>query len=182
VKRWLAQILINRSLDDGTALPNWVTSLIARDAGLRRSYEEQEDLIAQLQADAATCPAAETTSIPFAATQAPGRARHAAVVVGTAIAAVITISVLLNPSQVDEPRITKRDPGVEASELQASELQAALQRSEETAQKLTNHVNDVTTEFSATRPKDIGRMARGYVQEAGSIFGRSLAMLDRAGR
>ncbi len=177
MKRWLAEILINRSLDDRTALPNWVASLIAQDSGLRRFYEEQEDLIAQLQADAATYSASKTSSIPFAATQASGRRRYAALVVGTAIAAVITISVLLNPTPVSELKITQREPV-----LEVSELQAAMHRSEETAQKLTDHVNDMTTEFSATKPKDIGRMTRGYVREAGSIFGRSLAMLDRAGR
>lgn len=181
MKHWLARILINRSLDDGTALPDWVADLLTRDARLRHFYAEQEDVVAQLQADAATFSTQNPTAVRFAARQPRSRAAYSALVVSTALAAVIAISVSLDGSPDEGPKIVDAAPSELVPSFEVGELQNAIDRSGQTAGKLTAHVDDVATDFSSTTPKDIGRLTREYVQDAGAIFGRSLAMLDQAG-
>ncbi len=173
MKRWLAQTLIKMSLDDDRPVPQWVEEYAEKNPDLIQMRDEQDDLIAQLRADAADWKSNCAPPAP------PSNARRSSFsTVALAIAAVALLAVGLRlglPPQTAPPQ-----QNVAAFEV--DDVRDALDRSERTARKLNGHVAKMTDSLPVATPAELGRMTREYVQEAGSVFGRSLAMLDRAGR
>lgn len=181
MKTWIAKKLIDRSIDDNRPVPEWVDRLIATNPLLRQYQVEQQDLVAQLRSDAPgwlveSSPAPTTISTATA----PIATKNRVGLVAMAVAACALLAIVWfanRPADAPQPVVDAPAP----EPFKPEDVDRAVRRGRRMVDQVSLGLNDYAALAAYANPNELGRKTREYVQEAGSVYGRGLAVLNRAG-
>lgn len=208
MKRLFAKHVIAKSIDARQDFPAWVKRAIENDAQLASFAKQQAQLMDALRADAgdwadavyashavtgesaAKVAASEQTIVRrvpmISSTPVSHRTRwqRSLPAIVTVVSCCVLAVVAWKVWPVDRVAKVETPSDSVAPESVAFELddvRNAVARSRETFLKLSNDSRQLAELIPEERPK-FGKLTREYVQQAGSIYGRSLVMLNSSAR
>lgn len=180
MKTWIAKKLIDRSIDDNRPVPEWVDRLIESNPLLRQYQVEQQSLVARLREDAPGWVVESSCAAPASISNAPdpvaSKNRTSQVALAVAACALLAVAWFMNrPAEVPQP-VVDAPP----KPFKSEDVERFVDRGQRMADHVSLGVSDYAAFASYANPNELGRKTREYVREAGSVYGRGLAVLNRA--
>lgn len=177
---WIAKLLIDRAIDDSRDTPAWVQRLLAEDSRLRDYEQSQREVVRRLRSDAEGWVLKSSEAIPhrLAPRQGSKRARVSrgeAIVMMTAACVLVASLLWLTQPEPRTPPLAEK----KTKRFERPDVERFFADGRNTAETLVVGFDQYAAILPATSPTKISRLTRKYVQEAGSVYGRSLALLDR---
>lgn len=178
MKRWLAKLLINRSVDSGNKLPAWVDRLIVSDQSLRAHFESMQAMVDQLRTDSKIF--FEPNSQPARPPATIAKSRKKGFAVTIAIAAVMLLAAVLwkiRPGTIsDDSTIVKRMPAATDIEL----VEVAIAQPRKLADRLVASASSLAQRTPKMSRPNVADFTTKPIQQAGRKFGRILAVLAQS--
>jgi hypothetical protein len=185
---WIARWFVSRSIDEGRAVPAWVARRMERDEALRQFDLASRRMIQRLQDDAPQWLATRADPQWFSApSEKAGRVSTRAVgwsaVVAIATGLLLTVTLWRNPSDSGDaptPDLAARAPEIVSLDLQP--LRDRMIRGRQLIDRLTSDARELSPGVVLPQPSQAVALTAQRARDAGTLFGRSLAILDRAAR
>ena len=208
MRKLIARWLINSAIDDNRThkLPGWVAKLVLRDGQMAQDIEQQQQLADALKNDATVWVEAHNIKLNANLAAVPGdapvaseksvshqsaardavRLRTSPVETGSRLMRWSTVTaavcVLIAAVSIFSSGTPTEPPSGTGTAFKVEEVREALSRSENLVRKLTNEAQELAVTAPVKRPAELGKLTTKYVEEAGSFFGRGLAVLNDGGR
>lgn len=175
MKRWLAKLLISRSVDSGKKLPAWIDQLIQRDESLRHHRDSMQSMVDQLRIDSAAF-FSEGNQPKRRASDAYRRSgKRFAVTIAVAVVVLVAATLWqIRPTNPHEDIAEVNDLPM-ASDIEL--LEVAIAQPGKLANRLVAGASSLAKRTPTISRPDVANFTTKPVQEAGRKFGRMLAVL-----
>ncbi|MFK7820149.1 MAG: hypothetical protein AB8G99_15615 [Planctomycetaceae bacterium] len=182
MKQMIAKYLITRAIDDGRALPNWLERVVNADLRLQQYESEQRQLITRLRSESNAWAIARKPATQVEPNKAP--AHNTTSKWAAAALAVCACSLLGAAMYFGSQPTTLPGPVAEATTpkpFEPEDVNKTLLVGREWLGGIATDFDRFSNIVPPSTPDEIGKLTKDYVQEAGTIFGRGLALLDQSG-
>jgi hypothetical protein len=180
MKIWIAKRLIDRAVDDNKDIPAWITRLMERDENLRAYEASQRALVNRLRSDSSgwVLKSSIDASVAGGTPQVVKQPRFSAATIAaltTALCLLVAAALWFGQSEPDNGGTVAGDVPVEP--LESEDVREGLGHDGQTFEEPSIGFEDYAAIVADNRPADLGRLTSNYVRQAGSVYGRGLAML-----
>jgi hypothetical protein len=179
MKQMIAKYLINKAIDDGRELPNWLKRMADADPTLAAYESAQRELISRLRSDSNAWAVATKPATAICSERTPTADRSTWTVAILATCACVLIGAMLYFGSRENPQVANQDPH---DSVEPKDLEDLFNRRKELFGPVPNGPDSYSDILPVSSPDELGELTRNYVQEAGSVYGRGLALLDQGGR
>lgn len=186
---WIARWFVSRSIDEGRAVPSWVARRMERDETLRQFDLASRRMIQRLQDDApqwmSTRADQQWFNARFDRTGSLARTRAVGWWAAPAIATGLLLTVALRPNPPDSGGLPTPDLAQHAPEtvpLDFQHLRDRMISGRQLIDRFTADARELSEAVVLPQPSQAVALTARRAIDAGSLFGRSLAILDRAAR
>ena len=179
MKKWIAKRLIDRAVDDNQSVPGWVARQMERDDNLRAYETSQRAVVDRLRSDAHAWVLKSSNDASVAGgtpqvVQQPRFSTVSIVALTTALCLLVAAARWLSRPEPDSGQTIAQD--VPAEPFKVQDVPAEMVQSQTPEEPLIGF-EDYAAIVADNRPADLGRLTGDYVRRAGSVYGRSLAIL-----
>lgn len=190
MKRFIAKHLIVKAIDAGSVFPAWVVRYMANDVELTRFANDQRQLVSRLRGEAKAwidaraesgvnpAPSHSVATQSASANREQPLPRHRSLAMVTMAVCLVGGVVFMWNRGSTQPVPGPVGPEPTAA-FEMENVQEAFERSERAINKIVVHANDLATAVGPEERPLIGKLTREYVERAGSIYGKSLVMLNQ---
>ena len=180
MKMWIAKRLIDRAVDDNRDVPAWIARQMERDDTLRAYEASQRAVADRLRSDSYgwVLKSSNDASVAGGTPQVVKQPRFSTASIAaltTALCLLVAAALWFGQSEPDNGGTVAEDVPVQPFE--SEDIREGLAHDGQTSEEPSIGFEDYAAIVADNRPSDLGRLTSNYVRQAGSVYGRGLAML-----